>query len=397
MSDASDATAAPAAPPEPPAPASPPPQIVKRGLGVAGAFLVGIVAAVLVLAGALISLPFWPPQVREMWRGQVAAPPPAGPGIDLQAVRADATAVATAAVDAARRELTARLDDLEKRLRALSATVAERRTEAPAAPASPDPAIAELRRKVEALENRAPAPPAAAPEPAAPGIDAEKEIGMLNREIATLRSSLAALDQAVASQRDQAKALSDAVGARGTGEQKALAAARASAVVGVAARLSAAIDRGTPFAADLDLLTPLIQGDAKLAEVANALQPHARSGVVSRAVLEAEFPAVAKAVLAEDLADDSYGERLLGKIKGLVSLRRVGDVPGDTTDAKLARAELALHAGDLPKAVELVKSLPPQTAKATQAWLAQAEAHLAAQGIVHQLAAHAVNLLGAAR
>lgn len=395
MSDASDTPAASA---DPPAAATPPPQIVKRGLGVAGAFLVAIVAAVIVLAGALVSLPFWPPQVREMWRGQAAAPPPPAPGIDLQAVRADATAVATAAVDASRRELVARLDDFEKRLRALSATVAERPapSSAPAAPSSPDPAIAELRSKIEALENRpaAAAPVAPAPPPA---LDAEKEIGMLNREIATLRGSLAALDQAVASQRDQAKALHDAMGARGAGEQKALAAARASAVIGVAARLSAAIDRGTPFAADLDLLTPLIQGDAKLAEFANALQPHARNGVVSRAVLEAEFPDVAKAVLAEDLADDSYGQRLLGKIKGLVSLRRVGDVPGDTTDAKLARAELALHAGDLPKAVELVKSLPPQTAKATEGWLARAEAHLAAQRTVHQLAAHAVNLLGAAR
>ena len=74
--------------------------------------------------------------------------------------------------------------------------------------------------------------------------------------------------------------------------------------------------------------------------------------------LEAEFPAVAKAALAEDLADDSYGERLLGKLRGLVSLRRVGDVPGDTTEAKLARAEQALHAGDVAKAAELVKSLP---------------------------------------
>jgi uroporphyrinogen-III synthase len=400
MSDASDTPAASAAPP---AAATPPPQIVKRGLGVAGAFLIGIVAALIVLAGALVSLPFWPPQLREMWRGQAAAPPPA-PGIDLQAVRADAAKAATASVDAARRELTARLDDFEKRLRALSATVAERPapSPAPAAPSSPDPAIAELRSKIEALESRpvatAPtAPVAPAPTAPAPAIDAEKEIGMLNREIATLRGSLAALDQAVASQRDQARALHDAMGARGAGEQKALTAARASAVIGVAARLSAAIDQGTPFAADLDLLTPLIQGDAKLAEFANALQPHARSGVVSRAVLEAEFPAVAKAVLAEDLADDSYGQRLLGKIKGLVSLRRVGDVPGDTTDAKLARAELALHAGDLPKAVELVKSLPPQTAKATETWLSRAEAHLAAQRTVHQLAAHAVSLLGAAR
>ena len=107
---------------------------------------------------------------------------------------------------------------------------------------------------------------------------------------------------------------------------------------------------------------------------------------------------MAKAALADDLADDSFGERVLGKIKSIVSLRRVGaDVPGDAVDAKLARAEAALDGGDVAKAVDLVKSLPPQTAKATSAWLARAEAHLAAKRAVDQLATYAVTLLGAAR
>lgn len=390
MSDANE----PVSPPPEPPPAQP--VIVRRGLGVVGAFVIGVLAAVIVLAGALISLPFWPQQARDMWRGQAAAPVPPTPGIDLQAVRADAANVATAAVDTARKELTARLDDLEKRLRAVSATAAERPVTA--APAGPDPAIAELRGRVEALEQRPAASGAApAPAPAPSNVEAEKEIAVLTREIAALRATLTALDQAVASQRDQAKALSDAVGARSSGEQKALVAARASAVIGVAARLAGSIDAGVPFAAELNLLQPMVQGDAKLTGILAALQPYAQAGVASRATLEAEFPAVAKAALAEDLADDSYGERLMGKLRGLVSLRRVGDVPGDTTEAKLARAEQAMYAGDVAKAAELVKSLPAQTNKATAVWLAKAEAHLAAKRSLDQLAAYAVNLLGTAR
>ena len=70
---------------------------------------------------------------------------------------------------------------------------------------------------------------------------------------------------------------------------------------------------------------------------------------------------------------------------------------GDAVEAKLARAEAALDGGDVTKAVELVKSLPPQTSKATAAWLVRAEAHLAAKQAVDQLAAYAVTLLGAAR
>ncbi len=383
---------APAPPPAQPAPSQP--VVVRRGLGVVGAFVIGVLAAVIVLAGALISLPFWPQQARDLWRGHAAAPTPPTAGIDLQAVRADAATVANAAVDAARKELTARLDDLEKRLRAVSATAAERPT---AAPAGPDPSIAELKSRVEALEQR-PAGAAPAPTPPPSNVEAEKEIAVLTREIAALRATLGALDQAVASQRDQArdqaKALSDAVGARNSGEQKAMTAARASMVIGLAARLAGSIDAGMPFASELNLLKPLVQGDAKLGEIVTALQPYAQAGVASRAALDAAFPAVAKAALAEDVADDSYGERLMGKVRGLVSLRRVGDVPGDTTEAKLARAEQALHAGDVAKAVELVKSLPPQTGKATAAWLAKADAYLAAKRSLDQLAAYAVNLLG---
>ena len=386
LSDTSEPVPPPSAPPPPAQPV-----IVRRGLGVVGAFVVGVLAAVIVLAGALISLPFWPQQARDMWRGHVAAVPPT-PGIDLQAVRADATAVANAAVDTARKELTGRLDDLEKRLRAVSATAAER----PTAPGGPDPAIADLKSRVEALEQR-PAASGAAPAPAPGNVEADKEIAVLTREIASLRAALSALDQAVATQRDQAKALSDAVGAKSSGEQKALVAARASAVIGVAARLAGSIDAGVPFAAELNLLVPLVQGDGKLTEIIAALQPYAQAGVASRAALEAEFPAVAKAALAEDVADDSYGERLLGKLRGLVSLRRVGDVPGDTTEAKLARAEQALHAGDVGKAAELVKSLPASTNKSTAAWVARAQAHLAAKRSLDQLAAYAVNLLGTAR
>ncbi|MBL6651635.1 MAG: uroporphyrinogen-III synthase [Reyranella sp.] len=392
MTDA-PASPGPASEAEPTPPPPPPAPVIRRGLGVLGAFVIGLVAAVIVLAGALISLPFWPPHLRDMWRGQPAPPPTSG--VDLQALRADLSTVANAAADGARRELTARLDDLEKRLRAVSATVAERPASSPAAP---DPAVADLRGRVEALEKR---PTEAAPSAAAPApvVDAEKEkeIAMLTREIATLRSSISALDQAVATQRDQAKTLSDAVGAKSGNEQKALSAARAAAVIGVAARLSGSIEAGIPFANDLNLLTPLIQGDAKLAEISASLQPYAQAGVASRAALEADFPQVAKAAMAEDLSDDSYGARLVGKLRGLVSLRRVGDVPGDTTEARLARAETALHAGDLAKAVELVKSLPPQTNKATAAWLAKAEAHLAARRGLDQLAAYAVTLLGTAR
>src|SRR5476649_926581 len=358
--------------PQPPEPASPT-VTVKRGLGVVGAFITGLVAAAIVLAGALLSLPYWPEEARSMWRGPV--PAPAAPAA------APAPVVDTAAIDAAKRDLTIRLDDLDKRVRAvatMAAQAAEGGTAAQAGRGSTsDPAIAELRGRITGLESR----PAAT-------LDAEKDVAALKGEIAKLQS---AMTEAA----DKAKADASALS---SGEQKALAAARASAVIGIAARLSAALDSGLPFATDLGLLAPLAKDDARLGEFVAVLQPLAATGVAGRTALAASFPAVAKAALADDLTDDSFGERLLGKLKGLVSLRRVGaDVAGDTVEAKLARAEAAPNTGDIATAVALVKSLPPQAAKATTAWLARADAHLAAQRALDQLAAHAVALLGAAK
>jgi uroporphyrinogen-III synthase len=350
-----------------PASNSPPPRTpqaavpVRRGLGVFGAFVVGLIASAIVLAGALFSLPYWPQEAREMWRGPPVqipappAPPPAPP-----APKVDVAGPVNAAVEAAKHELNARLDDLEKRVRA-AATTAARADK----PDIGEAALADLRARIEALQNK----PAGNP-------DIDKELADLRKEIAALR---------------------DAARQAGTDEQNALAAARASAIVGIAARLSAAVEQGLPFAAELALLPPLAQGNARLDDAIAVLRPLATRGVAARTTLVNEFPAMAKAALAEDLADDSLGQRVLGKIKAIVSLRRVGDVEGDTAEARLARAEAALNAGDIAKAVGLVKALPPQTSRATAAWLGRAEAHLAAQRAVDQLAAEAVALLGAAR
>jgi uroporphyrinogen-III synthase len=340
-----------------------------RGLGVVGAFVTGLIAAVIVLAAAVLSLPYWPQEARTLWRGPVAASPLPTP--------APAPAIDTAALDAAKRELAGRLDDLDKRVRAAAATAAQADR-----PTTSDPAIAELRRKLEALENR-PAP--------------EADTSSLKSEIVALRAALQALDQTVAGQKASVDKAAAAAQASVSGEQKAIAAARGSAVIGIAARISAGLTAGQPFAPDLSLLQPLAQGDTKLAELIAALQPHAAKGVASRANLANTFPSVAKAALADDLADDSFWQRMLGKLKSVVSLRRTGEVAGDSVEAKLARAEAAINAGDLAKAVELVKSLPPQTSRATADWLARAEAHLAAQRAVDQLAAYAVALLASAK
>ena len=352
----------------------------RRGLGVAGAFVTGLVAAVIVLAVALLSLPYWPQEARNLWRGPAAATAaaPAAPVFD------------TAQLDAAKREINARLDDLDKKVRAAANTAAQGGPSDNRS-AAPDPAIAELRRKVEALESK--------PQPEADTSALKADTSALKSEIVALRAALQSLDQTVAGQKSSVDKATEVATASVTHEQKALAAARGSAVVAVAAHISAAVAAGLPFATDLTLLRPLTRGDddAKLTELIGTLQPVAAKGVASRASLAATFPAMAKAAMADDLADNSFWQRLLGKLKSVVSLRRIGaDVEGDSVEARLARAEAAANAGDVAKAVELVKSLPPQTSRATADWLGRANAHLAAQHAVDQLAAQGVALLESA-
>src|SRR6185503_18543276 len=218
---------------------------VRRGLGVAGAFVIGLVAAVIVLAAALLSLPYWPQEARNLWRGPVAAPPPS-PSTPV---------VDTAQIDAAKRELNARLDDLEKRVRAASAAAAQANPSDNRPTTTPDPAIAELRHKVEMLENK--------PQPEADTSALKADTSALKSEITALRAAMQSLDQTVAGQKASVDKATEAATASTANEQKALAAARGSAVIGIAARISAALTAGLPFATDLSLLQPLAQGNAK--------------------------------------------------------------------------------------------------------------------------------------
>lgn len=408
----------PSASPPPPAPPA------RRGAGLVSAFIMGLLAAVLLLAGAVLSLPYWPEEARQAWRGPPPPAPPPPPDV-------------AGPVDTAKREIEAKLEDLDKRVRAATAAAQADRP--------PDPAIAELRGRLTGLEGRvaaaaaAPPPrpgaaPAPAPAPAAPAPPAaqalaalEKELAQIKQDLSTLRqdatglrqetatfkqdeaalkqdmtglrAAMTALEQLVEGQREALEKAKGEASKRSVAEQQtALAAARASAAIGIAARLSSAVQSGLPYVQDLELLAPFAKDDPRLAEAVTALQPQAAGGVTSRAVLMADFPAVAKAALADDLADDSFGQRLLGKLRSLVSLRRVGaDVEGTSAEAQLARAEAALEAGNLAQTVELVKALPTQTKRATASWLSRAETHLGAQRAVDRLAAHAVTLLGAAR
>jgi len=155
--------------------------------------------------------------------------------------------------------------------------------------------------------------------------------------------------------------------------------------------------RGLPFAAQLPPLAALADkaggdaGNAVRSGIA-ALQPFAETGVPSLARLTADFTEVAarqSAAFHEPAAEAAarpWWRRAIDKVAGLVSVRRI-DAAADaaTPDGKLALAGTALQAGDLQAAAAALDGMTLVPAAAE--WQRQAAARLQLDAALEQTAA----------
>lgn len=155
-------------------------------------------------------------------------------------------------------------------------------------------------------------------------------------------------------------------------------------------QLREAIERGRPYAAELATLRAIAGDDAGLTPAIAYLEPGAAAGVPGRTILRARFEAVAKDVIraARTGGDDSWWRQLLDRLTSLVTIRRIGEVDGDTPEAVVARAERRLAADDLAGAVAELERLQGEPAAAAGSWLADARTRLAAEAALAGLAAH---------
>jgi hypothetical protein len=159
------------------------------------------------------------------------------------------------------------------------------------------------------------------------------------------------------------------VAALETGEARTAQAA--AAALAAAAVIEASQSSG-PFAAEVAGLRAVAPPSPELADLARL----AEAGAPSRAALAAGFPDyAARAASAARRPGDgaSFGDRILYGLSRVVSLRRVGDVPGGAADAILARAEQAAEDGDLDRALRALDGLPPAAREAVSPWRLRAE------------------------
>lgn len=168
--------------------------------------------------------------------------------------------------------------------------------------------------------------------------------------------------------------LSARVAALEGGEQRT---AQAAAAALAAAAVVEATQGTGPFVEALSSLraisppSPELQALARLAAV----------GAPSRTALAASFPDYAASAVSAARAPNSQGggdgaglgDRIVYALSRVVSLRRVGDVPGDGVDALLARAERQIDDGDLDRALKTLDKLPAGARDALAPWRDRAD------------------------
>lgn len=200
--------------------------------------------------------------------------------------------------------------------------------------------------------------------------------------IEALASELAALDEAFAALSDRLDAL-EAQQAAGPDP-----AVQSLALVLGLAQLRDALARGAPYTVELAGVAPLLADRPDAAAALDALTAHAARGVPTREALRARFPALARAVVTAALAPEGAGwvDETLQKLADVVSVRRTGDdIEGPSAEARVARAEVRLAAGELADAVAELDGLQGAARDAAQDWLGDARARLGAEDALGQL------------
>ncbi|MDO8837656.1 MAG: mitofilin family membrane protein [Parvibaculum sp.] len=168
--------------------------------------------------------------------------------------------------------------------------------------------------------------------------------------------------------------------------------AAARAALGLAlANLARVAETAGPFAAELDAVASFLPDEPGLTSLSDA----AASGVATRAALKARFPSVVEGIFdAERRAgDEGLWSRFVANAKSLVTIRRTGEISGETTEAIVARMEERLKIDDLAAAAAEGNLLQGPARVAAAAWLEDAQARLETETLLRDLSARVATQL----
>ncbi|MDQ2634010.1 MAG: phage tail protein [Pseudomonadota bacterium] len=223
-----------------------------------------------------------------------------------------------------------------------------------------------------------------------PGADGAtpEEIAAINEKIAGVEALAKAATDADSDAASRLGALEQSLAALGT-KVDAQAQQPKIALAIAASALKSAIERGSPFEAELETLAAVAPEAPGLAE----LRAYAEKGVATRAEILAETDAAANVMIAAanpPSEDADFFERLLESAESMVTVRPIGAVEGSGAPETIARMEVALKAGDLAGAIAEFDTLPEAAKTAGAVFADKIRARLAVEQLADQAIAVAM-------
>lgn len=236
--------------------------------------------------------------------------------------------------------------------------------------------IKDLGEKVDAVRRTA----SDAATPPAPAVD-KAEIDALAARIAASEKTTATLEKAQAALQQAA-------------EKRAAAPLtdRAVRLALAAASLRSAVERGAPFASDLNAAKALASDPQAFAPV----EPFAAAGVPTAAALGRELLALTPGMtqaIGVVVREGNYLERLQSHAERLVRIRPVNETPGEDALATIARIEARAKQGDIAGALAAIAKLPESARAPAAPWIRKAEAREAAIAAVQRVESAALAAL----
>ncbi|WP_274627431.1 COG4223 family protein [Arvimicrobium flavum] len=268
--------------------------------------------------------------------------------------------------------------DLQGKVDALAGDLGALRN---AGDAGENPALAALDGKVAELQ-------AQISQLAQGGAGAPVDLGPIDQKIAELQAGAKAVTDAVRAGDAKLTQIEQTLAAL-TGKVEAQADQPRIALSIATSSLKSAVDRGQPFAAELETLAAISPNLPQL----TALRAHAEKGVASREALASELDAAAGAMIAAGKpVDPNAGvlDRLWESASSLVTVRPIGAVAGEGVPETVARMEADVKAGDLAKALAEYDTLPDAAKTAGSEFAARTKARLDVETLVDQAIADAM-------
>jgi hypothetical protein len=167
----------------------------------------------------------------------------------------------------------------------------------------------------------------------------------------------------------------------------------AEALLLAVGQLRQAVDSARPFDLELRAVRALAARLPDAARAIDSIAPFATKGIPTRTELTERFERLAPLIVRGSLGPDGDGwwPETVQRLASLISIRRIdGDAAGDSVPASVTRAEAAIKAGRLDRALEELSGLQGRPQETARPWIEAAQARTAVDRVLAEFSAQAL-------